>query len=41
MARENLEKVVKWLDPAKNPHLIQMPLEVYTSYRRKRNLPKL
>ena len=41
MARENLEKVVKWLDPAKNPHLIQMPLEVYTSYRRKWNLPKL
>src|SRR5690349_20372804 len=24
MSHENLEKVLKWLDPEKNPHLIQM-----------------
>lgn len=41
MSRENLERVIKWLDPAKNPHLIQMPLKVYPFYRKKWHLPKL
>jgi D-alanyl-D-alanine dipeptidase len=41
MARENLEKVVKWLDPRKNPHLIQMPEQPYETYRKSWNLPKL
>ena len=41
MARENLEKVVKWLDPKKNPHLIQMPEQSYETYRKTWKLPKL
>lgn len=41
MARENLERIVKWLDPAKNPYLIQMPTETYQASRKSSNLPKL
>ena len=41
MAREDLEKVVKWLDPKKNPHLIQMPEATYQTYRKSWNLPSL
>jgi L,D-peptidoglycan transpeptidase YkuD (ErfK/YbiS/YcfS/YnhG family) len=41
MERENLEKVVKWLDPKKYPYLIQMPEESYQAYRKSWNLPKL
>lgn len=41
MSRENLERILKWLDPAKNPHLIQMPMEAYPYHRKKWNLPKL
>ena len=41
MAREDLEKVVKWLDPKKNPHLIQMPEQTYQTYRQSWNLPTL
>jgi D-alanyl-D-alanine dipeptidase len=41
MAREDLEKVVKWLDPKKNPHLIQMPEEAYQTYLKAWNLPNL
>ena len=41
MQRENLEKVVKWLDPKKNPHLIQMPEQSYESFRKSWKLPKL
>lgn len=42
MERENLERIVKWLDPAKNPYLVQMPQAYYqTPYFTQRKLPKL
>lgn len=41
MARENLERLVKWLDPKKNPHLIQMPAPAYEIFQKSRTLPKL
>jgi L,D-peptidoglycan transpeptidase YkuD (ErfK/YbiS/YcfS/YnhG family) len=41
MARENLEKVVRWLDPTKNPYLVQMPEAEYNSLRKSLKLPKL
>ncbi|HQU92187.1 MAG TPA: L,D-transpeptidase family protein [Pyrinomonadaceae bacterium] len=39
MAREDLERVVGWLDPKKNPYLIQMPEKEYSQYRKAWNLP--
>jgi L,D-peptidoglycan transpeptidase YkuD (ErfK/YbiS/YcfS/YnhG family) len=39
MARENMEMVLKWLDAAKNPFLIQMP-EGYIKYYKTWKLPK-
>jgi D-alanyl-D-alanine dipeptidase len=41
MSHENIEKVLKWLDPAKKPHLIQLPTQVYSIRRKQLNLPKL
>lgn len=41
MARENLEKIVKLLDPKKKPYLVQLPDEAYEYYRKSWNLPKL
>ena len=41
MARENLERIVKWLDPARNPYLVQMTEAEYNSRRRSLKLPKL
>jgi L,D-peptidoglycan transpeptidase YkuD (ErfK/YbiS/YcfS/YnhG family) len=41
MERENLEKVVKWLDPTKNPYLVQMTEANYSSRRESLRLPKL
>ena len=41
MAREELERIVKWLDPAKNPYLVQMTEAEYNSHRRSLRLPKL
>jgi len=41
MARENLERVVRWLDPAKNPYLVQMTREEYLSHRKYFKLPKI
>jgi L,D-peptidoglycan transpeptidase YkuD (ErfK/YbiS/YcfS/YnhG family) len=40
MARENLERIVKWLDPAKNPYLVQMTEAEYLS-QQSLKLPKL
>lgn len=40
MARPDMEKVVKWLDPKKNPYLIQLPEDQYKKFRRSWNLPK-
>jgi len=41
MARENLEKVVRWLDPTKNPYLVQMTDAKYSTRRKSLKLPKL
>ena len=41
MARENIEAVIRFLDPAKNPVLIQLPGESYAQFQTKWNLPKL
>jgi D-alanyl-D-alanine dipeptidase len=41
MARENLEKVVRRLDPTKNPYLVQMTEAEYDSQRKSLKLPTL
>lgn len=41
MARENIESILRFLDPHKNPVLIQMPADSYKTYQAKWNLPKL
>ncbi len=41
MRRENIEKVLGWLDARKNPVLIQMPEKTYQTYQKLWNLPKL
>lgn len=40
MARENVEAIVNWLDPAKNPVLIQLPADSYAQFQTKWKLPK-
>jgi D-alanyl-D-alanine dipeptidase len=40
MSRENIEVILRWLDAAKNPYLIQMPGE-YIEYYNTWKLPKL
>jgi hypothetical protein len=41
MEREILERIVKWLDPAKNPYLIQMTEADYNNRVKSYRLPKL
>jgi zinc D-Ala-D-Ala dipeptidase len=41
MERRDLEKIVAWLSPPKNPYLVQMPAEIYDKRRKSWNLPKL
>jgi D-alanyl-D-alanine dipeptidase len=41
MSREDLERVVRWLDPAKNPYLIQLTAAEYDARRRSFGLPKI
>ncbi len=41
MARENVEAVLGFIDPAKNPVLIQLPEDSYARFQTKWNLPKL
>ena len=41
MARESLERIVKWLDPAKVPYLVQMTEADYNTRRKSLRLPKL
>lgn len=40
MARTDLERIVSWLDPKKDPYLIQLPEQTYKDHRRSWNLPK-
>lgn len=41
MDRRDLERMIAWLSPAKNPYLVQMPKKVYDSRRKAWKLPKL
>lgn len=41
MERRNLERIVAWASPAKNPYLIQMPREIYDKRRKPWKLPKI
>lgn len=41
MERRNLERIVAWASPAKNPYLVQMPEDVYERSRKSWKLPKL
>ncbi|MEO6588019.1 MAG: hypothetical protein ABIP06_01715 [Pyrinomonadaceae bacterium] len=41
MARENIEKVLTFLDAKKNPVLIQLPKDSYIQFQTKWKLPKL
>jgi L,D-peptidoglycan transpeptidase YkuD (ErfK/YbiS/YcfS/YnhG family) len=41
MKRENLETIIKWIDAAKNPVLIQIPEDSYKQFQTKWKLPKL
>ena len=41
MARENLETILKWVAPSKNPVLIQLPEDSYQQFQTKWKLPKL
>ncbi len=40
MDRADLERVVAWLNPARNPYLVQLPRDEYKRYRKAWNLPK-
>jgi len=41
MERENLKRIVKWLDPSKNPYLIQMTDAEYNIRQKALKLPKV
>lgn len=41
MERKNIESVLAWLDPQKNPVLIQLPEDSYKQFQTKWKLPKL
>lgn len=41
MERRNIERIVAWLQPAKNPYLVQMPADIYEKRRKSWKLPKL
>lgn len=41
MERRNLERIVAWATPDKNPYLVQLPVELYEKYKKSWNLPKL
>ncbi len=41
MERRNLERIVTWVSPSKNPYLIQMPDDMYKKRQKSWKLPKL
>lgn len=41
MERRDLERLVAWASPAKNPYLVQMPKEIYDKRQKSWKLPKL
>lgn len=40
MRREDLQKIIAWADPARNPYLVQMTEADRNKYRKKWNLPR-
>ncbi len=41
MERRNVERIVAWASPAKNPYLVQLTEELYKNYQKLWKLPKL
>lgn len=41
MERRNLERIVAWASPTKNPYLVQMPREIYNNRQKSWKLPKI
>lgn len=41
MARENIETILKWIEPQKNPVLVQLPEDSYQKFQTAWKLPKL
>lgn len=41
MERRDLERIVAWASPPKNPYLVQMPKEIYSKRQKPWKLPKL
>lgn len=41
MKRENLVRILTWVDPAKNPYLVQLTEADHKKYRKSWNLPKM
>ena len=41
MERTDLEKILAWADPNRNPYLVQLPQDVYKQYIKSWNLPKI
>ncbi|WP_372368239.1 L,D-transpeptidase [Candidatus Uabimicrobium sp. HlEnr_7] len=41
MTEKNILKLITWIDPKKEPRIIQLPKRVYQSYAKQMNLPKL
>lgn len=41
MSEDNMEKVMRWLDPEKRPLLVQLPRALYNDLRTEWNLPDL
>lgn len=41
MERRNIERIVAWASPAKNPYLVQLTADVYKKYQKTWKLPKL
>lgn len=40
MNRQDLERIVSWIEPTKNPYLVQLPESELKKFRKKWNLPK-
>lgn len=41
MERSNLEKILAWVKPKKNPYLIQLPEAIYAEHQKSWNLPEI
>ncbi len=41
MEHRSLERIIGWLQPDKDPYLVQMPADIYAKNRKQWNLPKI